>query len=148
MRTLRYILTGRPHNLDDWLDRLRKTRGPARVRVRPVADESVTEMFVRKDLICEFLWELPGSPCCCKDWCGGFFVDAPEFQRAGQLRRANARLERRIEELREAGAEVLDAARRVSPALRAAKTSLTWARGSSASIRGYRTPRGAPMPAA
>ena len=92
MKTLRYRLSGRPRNLDDCLDLVRKGR-PARARLHLRIARTVSEMFSNRH-------------CRWRDFCGAFFLCEPAPKRARQLRRANERLARRLKSLEDAGVVV------------------------------------------
>ena len=114
MRSLRYILGGRPHNFDDCVD-LARTRHPSRVRLQPIAEEWITELFVRHELVGEFCWEFSYGRCCCRACCGGCFADDPPSRRDARIRQANRRLRRRVQQLTAIGVEVLGAEARFTP---------------------------------
>jgi len=105
MKTLRYRLSGRPRNLDDCLDLVRKGR-PARARLHLRIARTVSEMFVREEFLGEYLLEFPDRHCRWRDFCGAFFLCEPAPKRARQLRRANERLARRLKSLEDAGVVV------------------------------------------
>lgn len=105
MRSLRYIVGGRPHTLDDCLDLTRRNR-PVHVNLRLSTDELVTEMFVRRDLIGDYDWEFPQGWCRCHEWYGSVSLLDPEPRRRVEFNRANQKLQRRLRELRETGLEV------------------------------------------
>jgi len=105
MKSLRYILGGGPHSLDDWVDLARKG-GSVRVTLVLTSDELITDMFIRKYFVAEYCAGSASSPCRCREYYGGFFLSDPYPQREAELDSANDRLQRRLAKLRSAGVEV------------------------------------------
>jgi len=124
MRSVRYMLGGGPHRIDDCVDLVRKGR-PASVHLRLRTDEIVTEMYVQRGFIGEFTWEFPDGSCVCEDWYGCYRLYDPPYERDWKIRQANARLDRRLAELDALGIEVVGGQSRFSRSLLAAPSEAT-----------------------
>ena len=105
MRSLRYHLGGRPRSFDDFLDLLGRQR-PRRVTVRLSAEDLITEMYVRKQLVGDFFWEFPDGQYHCREYCGGFSFHESPHRQASAVRQANERLRRRLGQIRSRAVEV------------------------------------------
>jgi predicted Rdx family selenoprotein len=102
MRSLRYILTGHCHTLDDCLHRnrshsLRAVRAVMRVQ------DNVGDMMLVSQIVGTFTWQFDDATVVVERVYGGFPVDAPERRRQRQISRARVRLERDIEHLAAVG---------------------------------------------
>ena len=113
MRTLRYKLSGRPHNVDDCIDAVRRGHS-ARTTLRLRTEDMVTEMYIERGFIGEYTWQFAGRAVRCGDWYGCYRLYDPRYERDWKIRQANARLERRLAELAALGVEVAGGAARFS----------------------------------
>ena len=105
MRSVMYMLGGKPRNLDDSIDHAAKSR-PVRVRVRLGMEESITEFFIRQEFIGQFDWVFPEMVCHCRDYYGYLSQDDPPHVRASVIEQANAKLQRRLARISELGVPV------------------------------------------
>lgn len=105
MRSLRYMLTGCPHTLDDCLD-LPAAQRPTKVVLELSVDDFVSDMVVVTQFVATFRWQFSGFQVVCSeiygctDWTCGF----REVQAC--VRAACERLRCRLEEIRSLEIEV------------------------------------------
>ena len=105
MKSLRYVLGGRPHTLADCLD-LAVTRRPERVTLDLTMDEFVGDLLVVHQLVGSYRWEFSGREIGCKEMYGCVSLPATEREQKSCLAGADAKLQRRLEELRRRGIDV------------------------------------------
>ena len=115
MRSIRYLLGGRPHTMDDCLD-FAGREPPSQVTLTLTTEDIVTEMHVLRQLIGLYTWLFPRGQVSCEDVCGGFRLDDDDWRRAERIARANRRVRRRLAALAERGISVRIAENRFSPA--------------------------------
>ena len=111
MKSIRYILGGRPHTLDDCLD-LARSRPPGKVTLDLGVDEFVTDLRILHQFVGTYRWEFAPRGVRCEELYGGVFLPATERQQRSSLAAANAGLQRRLEEIQGQGIEVVGASRR------------------------------------
>jgi len=100
MRSLQYVLWGKPGNFDDCIDLAHKTM-PRGVEFKSVVREFASELYVCKSLSCEFLWHFPEQDICYEESFGGCFAHESEQRQRRSVDNANMRLANRINRLRE-----------------------------------------------
>lgn len=93
MRSIRYLLTGRPRKIDDALD-LARTQHPTEVLLDLAAEQFPTDQTVLVELVAKYLWRFPTGPVRCEEVCGGFSILDDLETRSRQVAWANARLQR------------------------------------------------------
>lgn len=111
MKSLRYILGGRPHTLDDCLD-LARSQPPDKVTLDLAVDEFVDDMGILYQFVGTYRWEFAGRDIRCTELYGGVSLPATEQQQRSSLAAANARLRRRLEEIQARGIEVIGTSQR------------------------------------
>jgi hypothetical protein len=100
MRSLRYVLGGKPGNFDDCIDLAHRTL-PTGVECKPVVQESASELYVCRFLCCEFLWHFPEQDIGYEESFGGCFGHESEQRQRRSVDNANLRFANRINRLRE-----------------------------------------------
>ena len=100
MRSLPYVLWGKPGNFDDCIDLAHKTM-PTGVECKPVVREIASELYICHYLCCEFLWHFPEQDICYEESFGGCFSHESEQRQMRSVDNANMRLANRINRLRE-----------------------------------------------
>jgi hypothetical protein len=100
MRSLHYVLGGKPANFDDCIDLADQTV-PTGVELKAVVREIVSELCIYNLLSCEFLWHFPEQDICYEESFGGCFYHESEQRQMRSVDNANMRLVRRIDRLRE-----------------------------------------------
>ena len=100
MRSLDYVLRGKPTNFDDCIDLAHQTM-PTGVELKSVAQEFVSELYICKGLSCEFLWHFPEQDICYEESFGGCFSHESDQRQTRSVDNANMRLAHRINRLRE-----------------------------------------------
>lgn len=111
MRSLRYILGGRPHTLDDCLDRAR-SRPPQRVTLHVTTDEFVGDMHILRQFVALYRWEFADCGPRCHEVCASVSLPISPQEQRSFLAAANAKLRRRVGEIQQRGIEVVGADRR------------------------------------
>ena len=111
MRSVRYILGGRPHTLDDCLDRAR-SQPPERVTLDVTMDELVGDVRILRQFVAAYQWEFPDSDLRCCEVCASVFLPASSQEQRSSLAAANAKLRWRLDEIQQRGIEVVGAERR------------------------------------
>ena len=111
MRSFRYILGGRPHTLDDCLD-LACRQPPGKVTLDLAVDEFVDDLGILHQFVGTYRWEFAGRDIRCTELYGGVSLLATEQQQRSSLAAANAKLQRRLEEIQGHGIDVIGANRR------------------------------------
>ena len=106
MRSIRYILGGRPHCLDDCLDLARRQR-PVGVRLQLGASQLLTDLYVWLELVGEYSWEFAGGCCRCRESYGALVSNDPDRSQDRRIRGANKELVRRLAELEALGLDVV-----------------------------------------
>jgi hypothetical protein len=99
MRSLHYILGGKPGNSDDCIDLAHKTM-PTGVEIKSAAQEIASELYVCKYLSCEFLWHFPEQDICYEETFGGCFSHESDQRQMRSVDNANMRLAILIKRLR------------------------------------------------
>lgn len=77
MRSIRYVLKGDPHNLDDCLD-LSHREKPEEVSLELITNEMITEMHILKQLIGRYSWKFTNRNVQCEEVYGGCFAHETE----------------------------------------------------------------------
>ena len=111
MKSLRYILGGRPHTLDDCLD-LARNHPPVKVTLNAAVDEFVDDQGVLHQFVGVYRWEFVDLDTRCTELYGGVFLPATVQQQISSIASANAKLQRRLEEIQARGVEVIGPSRR------------------------------------
>lgn len=100
MRTVTYILTGRPRNRTDCIDYARK-HGLRKISIELMTHEQVSEVFVTKTLFAAYVWVFEDSVVTYEETYGRCFQHEPYEQQCVSIDNANRRLGRAIENLHE-----------------------------------------------
>lgn len=111
VRSLRYILGGRPHTLDDCLDRAR-SQPAERVTLDVTMDEFVGDMHILRQFVAAYQWEFADYDLRCHEVCASVFLPVSPQEQTSCLAAANAKLRWRVEEIQQRGIEVVGAGRR------------------------------------
>jgi len=102
LRSLRYILGGRPHTLDDCFD-LARSRPPGKVTLDLAVDEFVGDPGILHQFVGTYRWEFADCDIRCAELYGGVLLPATEQQQRSSIAAANAKLHRRLEEIQRRG---------------------------------------------
>ena len=102
MKSLRYILGGRPHTLDDCID-FARSRPPKKVTVNLAASELTGELRILQQFVGHYRWEFGDRNACCTEVYGCVFLPATQQEQRSSLAAANTRLRRRLEEIQRRG---------------------------------------------
>jgi len=111
MKSLRYILGGRPHTLDDCLA-LACKHPPRKVTVDLSVDELVSDVGVMWQFIGTYRWEFAECDIVCSEPYGGASLPVTAEQQTACLAAADTSLEHRLDKMRNQGIEVVGALRR------------------------------------
>ena len=111
MKSLRYILGGRPHTLDDCLA-LASSRRPGKVTLDLSVDELVGDLGVLRQFVGTYRWEFADRDIGCSEIYGGVSLPATVQEQMSSVAAANAKLQRRLERMDGQGIEVVCAGRR------------------------------------
>jgi hypothetical protein len=102
MRSIRYVLRGLPHNLDDCIDFSQKSF-PEYVSVELATNEKANERYVLKQLIGKYTWTFPNITVEYEELYGGCFQHESEKRQKVSIDRANRRLESHLKLIGEQG---------------------------------------------
>ena len=108
MKSIRYILGGKPHTMADCLDRALKDP-PSKVTLELMTDENITEMYIRRQFIGVYCWHFRSGVVRCHGVYGNMFLPCSQENRQAALTTANRRLRCHLETLRARSMRVLGA---------------------------------------
>ena len=106
MRSLRYILGGRPHTLDDCLD-FASDHPPFSVTLDVTMDEFAIELCVLREFVGIYEWQFENLAVCCAEAYGEVRLPAREQDEESAVAAANAKLNRRLAQIHGRGIKVL-----------------------------------------
>lgn len=98
MRSIRYLMFGKPCNVDDCLD-LSNNLIPKSVNLRLDKDEIVSEMYIARRLKGIFVWKFNVSKVKVEQDFGGCFSHENEGKQKECINKANNRLEKTIKKI-------------------------------------------------
>lgn len=104
LKSLRYILGGRPHTLDDCLD-LSRTQRPDKAILDVATDRFVTELCIVRQFVGTCRRVFPDREICCAQVYGCVSPPAREQEQKSCLVAANAKLQHRLKDVRRRGIE-------------------------------------------
>ena len=105
MKSIRYLLGGKPHTMADCLDRALKDP-PGKVTLELMTDESITEMHICQQFIGVYCWHFRCGVVRCHEVYGSVFLPCSQEDHRAALANANRRLRRRLNKLRARGIKV------------------------------------------
>ena len=111
MKSLHYVLGGRPHTLHDCLD-LARSEPPDSVTLDVTTDELITELGILHQFIGAYRWEFGDRQIFCTEVYGCVSLPARERRQRSSLAAANTKLRRRLADMQRRGIEVAGADRR------------------------------------
>ena len=100
MRTITYILTGRPRNRTDCID-YAQTHRAKKISAELMASETVSEAFVARNLYATYIWVFAEFVVTYEEVYGRCFQHEPAARQRVSIDNANRRLERALENLRQ-----------------------------------------------
>jgi len=100
MRSLSYILTGRPRNRTDCID-YGKHNKPKKIAIEIMVNENVSDEFVAKNLFATYIWVFDSFVVTYEETYGRCFQHEPYERQCLSIDNANRRLEKALENLRE-----------------------------------------------
>jgi len=106
MRSIRYVLGGDPHNLDDCLDLLHREK-PEEVSVELITNEMIAEMYILKQLIGRYSWKFTNRNVQYEEVYGGCFAHETEQRQGLSIDNANSRFNNSIRKIENMGIEVI-----------------------------------------
>lgn len=122
MRSISYILTGRPVNRTDCID-YAKAHEPRKISIELMNQETVSEAFICRSLFATYIWVFPELVCSYEETFGRVFQHEPPARQRESIDNANRRLRRALENLRErTGRDTEGADARFGPELAYPKT--------------------------
>lgn len=102
MKSIRYLLGGQPHKLDDCFDLARKLT-PHRVALDLCARPWATDLELFLDLIARYQWRFPGAACECEELCAEVRLRSDRRRQQRAVAQANQRLERCLRRMEQIG---------------------------------------------
>ena len=111
MRSLRYILGGCPHKLDDCLDFARNHR-PMTVTLDLATDEFAIDMCATREFVGIYQWQFENLAVCCREVYGVVRLPARQQDEESAVAAANARLQRWLKKIAGLGVQVLGVEKR------------------------------------
>jgi len=111
MRSILYLITGKPVKIDDWLDLCRR-QVPREVVLDLTADDFVAEQTVVTELVARYLWRFPSREAACEEVCGRFSTFDDGRTKSRRIAQANKHLRRRLDRLGTLGIAVCNGAKR------------------------------------
>ncbi len=100
MRSIRYILSGKPSRLDDCID-YADHHPVQRIELTLQTPEQVTEIWTARWLQGRFTWFFEGGAVACERAFGGCFQHEPSARQLTSVHNANARLLRELDAIRD-----------------------------------------------
>ena len=100
MRSLSYVLTGRPHNRTDCIDYAQNHK-PRSIRIELMTNENVSNEFVAKNLFVTYIWTFEEMVVTYEEAYGRCFQHEPYDRQCVSIDNANRRLARALENLRD-----------------------------------------------
>lgn len=113
MKSVRYLIMGRPTKMDDCLDLCGK-RPATRVAVDLEVDDFVGDQAVITELIAQYSWRFGSLQATCEEVCGRYSTSDDRETRQRRVDQANERLRRSLERLKKHGIEVCNGQGRFS----------------------------------
>jgi hypothetical protein len=98
MKSLRYLLTCRPHNTDDCLH-LATRRQPLGVAVELGTHQWATDQTVLVEFIAQYVWRFEDLTARCREICGSEFLFSDLSTRHRRLEQANEHLQRSLQRI-------------------------------------------------
>ena len=111
MKSLRYVLGGRPHTIDDCLD-LACSQLPDKIILKATTEDSIREIHILRQFVGTYQWQFADCRISCSEVYGCVFLPAREQEQKSSLAAANAKLQRRLQEIQQCTIEVGGADRR------------------------------------
>jgi len=106
MRSIKYVLKGKPQNLDDCLDFSHKET-PQEGSLNLTADEYISEMYILNQLIGNYSWKFNNIIVRYKEIYGGCFCHEKEERQKLSIDNANRRLKDYLSKLENFGIDVI-----------------------------------------
>lgn len=106
MRSIRYVLGGDPHNLDDCLDLLHREK-PEEVSVELITNEIIAEGYILKQLIGKYSWKFTNRNVQYEEVYGGCFAHETDQRQRLSIDNANSRFNNSIRKIENMGIEVI-----------------------------------------
>lgn len=98
MRSVRYLLRGKPHNLDDCIDFSKKEK-PSKVSLDLVTDEYISEMYILKHFLGLYEWKFSNMIVKFDKVYGGYFFHETEEKQKSRIDNSNYRLKEDIKKV-------------------------------------------------
>lgn len=98
MRSVRYLLGGKPHNLDDCMD-FSKNEKPLEVSLELITNEYVSEMYIIKHFLGIYEWKFPNLTIKFEKVYGGCFYHETEEKQKHNIKNSNQWLEKDIKKI-------------------------------------------------
>jgi len=111
MKSIRYLLSGKPGNVDDCLD-LSKKRRLELVALSLDTEENVTEMYVMKSLFGIFDWKFENNNIRVEQVFGGYFLTDSDQRKKINIAGADRRLRNVINKIEKLHVNVIGKERR------------------------------------
>ena len=105
MRSLRYLLTDRPRNLDDCFEHVRSST-PCSVKLSLATNQFVGELFLVAQHVATFTWQFEDCEVACEKVLAGRLVDDSTPAQDACIAKANRKLEHLLERMMEVGVVV------------------------------------------
>ena len=102
MKTVNYILSGRPRSIDDCLDLCRKDK-PQRVTIEVDCENDFLDFDLFRRLFLRSKWYLPQRSYSCETTLGGYLLSESRQKKQIAIRRANERLKLQLTKIQQRG---------------------------------------------
>ena len=109
MRSLSYVLTGRPHNRTDCIDYARQHK-PRSIRVELMTNENVSAEFIARNLFATYIWVFEELAVTYEEAYGRCFQHESYERQCVSIDNANRRLAKALENLRERSGMTIEGA--------------------------------------
>ena len=108
MKSVRYMIWGHPHNLDECIDMVQnKDITPSSVSLELITEESPSEeCFMIKRLKSVYIWKFPGHSIKYEILCGACIFTEREKKQKSRVDTANVRLEKSLAKINNLGIDV------------------------------------------
>jgi hypothetical protein len=102
MKTVHYLLSGKPRSIDDCLDLCRKKK-PERVAVAVDCENDFLDFDLFRRLLLRSTWYMPQRCVSCITTLGGYLLSEPRQKKETAINRANERLQSLLDKIEARG---------------------------------------------
>ena len=102
MKTIHYLISGKPRSIDDCLDMCSKTK-PSRVTIEVTCENDFLDFDLFRRLLLRSTWDLSQRCVSCRTTLGGYLLSESRQKKQIAVNRANERLHSQLIRIRAKG---------------------------------------------